>query len=208
VAGFRKSALHQVGYWSRDMLTEDIDISWKMQLNHWDVRFEPAALCWILMPETLAGLWRQRLRWSMGGAQAILKYSGMWKSWRKRRMWPVYVEYLSSMLWSYCMIATVLLWLAGKFVIVPEPYWVRTILPQWTGVIIATTCLIQVAISLVLDRRYDKNLLQNYYWSIWYPLAYWMLNMMTSVVALPKVLMRTRGKRARWTSPDRGVSAP
>lgn len=207
VAGFRKSALHQVGYWSRDMLTEDIDISWKMQLNHWDVRFEPAALCWILMPETIGGLWRQRLRWSMGGAQAILKYSGMWKSWRKRRMWPVYVEYLSSMLWSYCMVATVTLWLAGKFVIVPEPYWVRTILPQWTGVIIATTCLIQVAISLVLDRRYDKNLLQNYYWSIWYPLAYWMLNMLTSVVALPKVLLRTRGKRARWTSPDRGVSS-
>ena len=28
IAGFRKSALHQVGYWSNDMVTEDIDISW------------------------------------------------------------------------------------------------------------------------------------------------------------------------------------
>ncbi|MGB9149967.1 MAG: poly-beta-1,6-N-acetyl-D-glucosamine synthase [Burkholderiales bacterium] len=206
VTGFRKSALHQVGYWSRDMLTEDIDVSWKLQLNHWDVRFEPAALCWILMPETIKGLWRQRLRWAMGGAQAILKYGGMWKSWRKRRMWPVYIEYMTSMIWSYSMLATVILWIAGKFFIVPQPYWVQTLIPQWTGVIIGTTCLIQIAVSLLLDRRYDKGLLRNYYWTIWYPLAYWVLNMLTTVVALPRVLLRRSGMRARWESPDRGVT--
>jgi biofilm PGA synthesis N-glycosyltransferase PgaC len=49
---FRRAALHDAGYWNPDALTEDIDISWRLQLRHWDVRFEPAALCWILMPET------------------------------------------------------------------------------------------------------------------------------------------------------------
>ncbi|MEY4729817.1 MAG: poly-beta,6 N-acetyl-D-glucosamine synthase, partial [Pseudomonadota bacterium] len=152
------------------------------------------------------GLWRQRLRWAMGGAQAILKYAGMWKSWRKRRMWPVYIEYLTSMMWSYSMLVTIILWVAGKFLIVPQPFWVKTIIPQWTGVIIGTTCLIQIAVSLVLDRRYDKELFRNYYWTIWYPLAYWLLNMFTTVMALPLVLLRTKGKRARWQSPDRGVT--
>jgi poly-beta-1,6-N-acetyl-D-glucosamine synthase len=52
IAGFRKSALHDVGYWSPDMVTEDIDISWKLQLAGWSIRFEPNALCWVLMPET------------------------------------------------------------------------------------------------------------------------------------------------------------
>ena len=28
VAAFRRSALHSVGYWNLDMVTEDIDISW------------------------------------------------------------------------------------------------------------------------------------------------------------------------------------
>ncbi|MES1986724.1 MAG: glycosyltransferase, partial [Pseudomonadota bacterium] len=46
VAAFRKSALHQVGYWSTNMVTEDIDISWKMQTHYYDVRYEPNALCW------------------------------------------------------------------------------------------------------------------------------------------------------------------
>jgi biofilm PGA synthesis N-glycosyltransferase PgaC len=110
------------------------------------------------------------------------------------------------MIWSYSMLATVILWIIGKFFIVPQPYWVQTIVPQWTGVIIGTTCLIQVAVSLMLDRRYDKGLLRNYYWTIWYPLAYWVLNMLTTVIALPRVLLRNKGKRARWTSPDRGVA--
>ena len=44
------------------MITEDIDISWKLQLNQWAIFYEPRALCWILMPETLKGLWKQRLR--------------------------------------------------------------------------------------------------------------------------------------------------
>jgi len=72
IAAFRRSALAEVGYWSPDMITEDIDISWKLQLRHWSIFFEPRALCWILMPETLKGLWKQRLRWAQGGAEVFL----------------------------------------------------------------------------------------------------------------------------------------
>ena len=37
IAAFRRRALADVGYWSPDMITEDIDISWKLQLRHWDI---------------------------------------------------------------------------------------------------------------------------------------------------------------------------
>ena len=59
VAAFRRSALERVGFWDLDKLTDDIDISWRLQMDHWSIRFESNALCWILMPETLKGLWRQ-----------------------------------------------------------------------------------------------------------------------------------------------------
>lgn len=81
IAAFRRSALAEVGYWSDDMITEDIDISWKLQLNQWTIFYEPRALCWILMPETLKGLWKQRLRWAQGGAEVFLK--NMTRLWRK-----------------------------------------------------------------------------------------------------------------------------
>ncbi len=70
------------------MITEDIDISWKLQLHHWDIFFEPRALCWILMPETLKGLWKQRLRWAQGGAEVFLVNLRKLFSWEHHRMWP------------------------------------------------------------------------------------------------------------------------
>lgn len=51
IALFRKSALEEVGYWSVDMLTEDIDISWKLQTHGWEISYEPRALTWILTPK-------------------------------------------------------------------------------------------------------------------------------------------------------------
>ena len=205
VTCFRKAALQEVEYWSSDILTEDVDISWKLQIQHWDVRFEPRALCWILMPETLRGLWRQRLRWATGGMQVLLKEGHILRNWRKRRMWPVFLEYLTSVVWAYTMLGVFALWIAGKLFTLPAEYMVPTLIPQWTGVVIGTTCLLQIGTSLFLDARYDRGLWRQYYWMIWYPLAYWTLNVFTTVVAVPLAILRRPGHRARWRSPDRGL---
>jgi len=205
VACFRKAALHDVGYWSSNMLTEDIDISWKLQIRHWDVRFEPKAHCWILAPETLKGLWNQRLRWSMGGIQVLVKNWKIEHLWKARRMWPVLIEYLMSVIWAYAMLALAVFWAVGHFVELPPAYRVSSLLSGWNGVVVGTTCLIQIAISLWLDARYDRRAMRTFYWMIWYPLAYWMFNMITTIVAVPRALLRNTEKRARWISPDRGI---
>ena len=205
VAAFRKTALHRVGYWSTDMVTEDIDISWKLQLDHWDIRYEPNALVWILMPETLRGLWRQRLRWAQGGWETASKYFRNMFSWRKRRMWPVLLEYSISLVWSYAVFAIVTLWVLGKFIDMPPQWYVPTILPGWQGIILGVTCLLQFFVSLSIDSRYEKGLLRKYFWMIWYPLAYWLINVLTIVVAVPKSIFSKRGARATWKSLDRGI---
>jgi biofilm PGA synthesis N-glycosyltransferase PgaC len=205
IAGFRKAALHQVGYWSQDMLTEDIDVTSKLEIAKWDVRFEPRAQCWILMPETLRGLWRQRLRWAMGGAQVIFRRAGQVRGWRERRMWPIYLEYFVSMLWAYAMLTTFALWGLGKIFEVPQPFQVPTLLPGFSGVLIGLTCMLQIAIGMAMDSRYEKGLFRYYFWMIWYPVAFWVLNVFTTVVATPRVLLRRTGGRATWRSPDRGL---
>jgi poly-beta-1,6-N-acetyl-D-glucosamine synthase len=205
VAAFRKSALHQVGYWSTNMVTEDIDISWKMQTHYYDVRYEPNALCWILMPETLLGLWRQRLRWAQGGAEVLLKFKSIFTEVKKRRMWPVYTELVVSIIWSYTITTIFLLWAIGKFVALPPALHVNAILPGWNGVILAMTCLLQFALSLFIDSRYEPKIRRYYYWMIWYPMLFWMLSAATTVVGLPAAIIKDRNKRATWKSPDRGV---
>lgn len=206
VAGFRKAALHHVGYWSSDTVTEDIDISWRLQLNFWDIRYEPNALCWILMPETLGGLWRQRVRWAQGGMETLLKYLHKLGTWKTRRMWPVYLEYAVSVVWAYTMAMVFGLWVLGKIAPLPADVYVPTVIPGWNGVILGMTCLAQFAVSLLIDSRYEKGIARYYYWTVWYPMLYWMLNVATTVVAAPKAVIREQNKiRGTWKSPDRGL---
>lgn len=205
IAGFRKPAVHEVGYWSPDMLTEDIDITWKLQCNGWDVRFEPKALVWILMPETIKGLWKQRLRWAMGGAQVMLKNFKVLFASRQTHLWGLMVEMILSTLWAYSMALVLGVWLVS--LMFPVGYLTpdsSPILPDESSVFLIGACLLQFAVSRWLDGHYDHGLGKNYFWMIWYPLFYWFLNLVTAVTALPKVLFGTR-KRARWVSPDRGV---
>lgn len=205
---YRSRALHEVGYWSPETVTEDIDISWKMQLHHWDLRFEPRALAWIAVPETLRHLWRQRLRWARGGFESAFKYASMTKHWTMRRMWPVLVEYVVGSVWAYAWTATVVLW-ACTWVFGetwPTQLRVPTLLPQWTGVVLAVTCLLQFVIGLLLDSRYERGIIRHLYWAIWYPALYWMISSFATVVAIPKALYsHGRVQYATWKSPERGA---
>ena len=206
-ACFRRAALHSVGYWSPGTVTEDIDVSWKLQLRHWDIRYEPRALTWILVPESLRSLWKQRLRWAQGGVEAALKHTRQMYRWTSRRMWSVYVEYWIGVAWCYAFAFTVLCWVGTNFF--PE-HWpdalaVPTLIPGWTGVVLAFTCLCQFTVGLVLDSFYEKRGLIRYlFWAIWYPVIYWVISAATTVVAVPKGIYKY-GKThyAVWRSPKR-----
>ena len=207
IGAFRKSALHQVGYWSPDMVTEDIDISWKLQLAGWSIRFEPNALCWVLMPETLVGLWKQRSRWAQGGVEVLLRYfRDMWH-WRSINMWPLYVESVVSLIWSFLVLLTFFL-LPFDFFLETQRERLEDLSPSWTSMLLSVTCLIQFGISLWIDSRYEKKsgaLARHYYWMIWYPIVYWLINVGTSANGFFKAVLKKRGQRAVWVTVDRGL---
>ena len=206
VVAFRKKALDRVDYWSTDMITEDIDISWKLQLRHWSIFFEPRALCWILMPETLRGLWKQRLRWAQGGAEVfIVNMRRLW-SWEFRRMWPLFFEFCFSTTWAFAYAISIVLFLLGLMIPMPDSLYVQHLFPPaFTGLILGVVCLIQFAISLMIERRYEKGIGASLFWIIWFPVVYWLLSLFTTLVSFPKVMLKRKRGRARWVSPDRGI---
>ena len=120
-------------------------------------------------------------------------------------MWPVAIEYVASIGWAYAMLFVAVFWFRGHFIHFSAEYTVVTLFSGWAGVVLATTCLLQIGVSLTLDSRYDSGPFRNLFWMIWYPIAYWMLNMAATVAAVPAVLFRRYKKRARWISPDRGI---
>ncbi len=206
ITAFRRTALEEVGYWSPDMITEDIDISWKLQLQHWSVFFEPRAVCWILMPETIKGLWRQRLRWAQGGAEVFVKNMKHIWSLEYKRMWVLFAEFMLSTLWAFSYAMSVLLFLLGLFFTLPKNLQVESIFPpHFTGLTLAVVCLIQFMVSVMIEHRYEKNIFRSLFWVIWFPVIYWMLSLFTTLVAFPKVMLRRQRQRARWNGSDRGL---
>jgi len=206
VSAFRKRALFSVGFWSTNMVTEDVDISWKLQLNFWDIRYEPRALCWILMPESLRGLFRQRIRWAQGGNEVLFKYFRTLLNWKQRRIWPVYLEAMAGVAWSYTFLLTVVLWTLHFFVDLPSPLVVQAIFPpQWTGTILAMVCLVQFTVGLALESRYEKHAFRLFFWLIWYPFLYWAISATSSVCGFPKAIFKKKTALAVWESPDRGL---
>jgi biofilm PGA synthesis N-glycosyltransferase PgaC len=117
----------------------------------------------------------------------------------------VYAEFVITLLWAYSLALGMITWLVSRYVAMPPWLPLGSPIPGWTGVVLATTGLVQVIVGMFLDRRYDQRFLRNFFWVIWYPLAYWAIAWATTLVAFPRALARRRGKRARWTSPDRGV---
>ncbi|KPQ24519.1 poly-beta-1,6-N-acetyl-D-glucosamine synthase [Halomonas sp. HL-93] len=203
ICAFRRKALEEIGGWNTDMVTEDIDVSWRLQLAGGQVRYEPRALCWVLMPETLRGLFKQRLRWAQGGGEVFLRYFPQTIRWANRRFWLLTLEYIISVMWCYSVITLLLVWLVSQLV-APTAWPITAHLLSYFGSILVALSFIQFTVSFHIDSRYDKEIFRCIYWMIWYPFAYWILNMTTVVIAFPKALLRQKGRQATWTSPDRG----
>jgi biofilm PGA synthesis N-glycosyltransferase PgaC len=208
VAAFRRRALHEVGYWNPNCLTEDIDITWRLQRAGWQVDYEPRARVWILMPETLRGLWRQRLRWAEGGLQVVLANLDLLRHPRQWHLLPLMLETLFSLVWAWSLLLLMAIDLAGLL----GAHLSAVPLPQAGGTLwLFPLALLQLLVSLGLDRPYDRGLRRNAFWMIWYFAAFWLIGFATAVLALPRLLAkRLRGRprlRARWVSPDRGMRA-
>ncbi len=200
VVAFRKRALLDCRLWDRDMITEDIGVTWKLEKKFWDVRYEPNALCMMLVPETVKGLFKQRKRWAQGGMEILRRHHDVFRSWKTRRMLLVYLEQILSITWALCWLLMLVILIAGWF---QFGEWLA--LPYiWKSLFLSVVCMIQFFAAMLLDSRYDKNLLKNGIVAIWYPFLYWYINAIIVIVSLPSLFKR-RKKTATWDSPDRGL---
>ena len=196
---FRKSALVDVGLFSPDMATEDIDMTWKLQMRYYDVRYEPGAVVWMRVPKQLRDLWKQRRRWALGLAQVLRRHGkDVLFSWKRRRMWPILFEASLSILWAYTFVFLTILW-AFSYAVGYPPVG-GSLFPNWWGMLIATLCIVQLGTGVLLDRRYDRAIVRYFPVSVYYPLVYWMLMAVVTAISTPRGLLgiSNMGVPTRW----------
>jgi biofilm PGA synthesis N-glycosyltransferase PgaC len=196
ICAFRRSAMVDVGLFDPDMATEDIALSWKLQRRFYDVRYEPRAVCAMQVPETFGALWRQRQRWATGLAQVLRRHAGMFTDWRSRRLWPVFIEAVCSVVWANLTVAMIAFWVLS-YAVGLAPLGASPV-PNFWGMVIATVALVQLAVGVWLDRRYNRSVGRFYLWAAMYPLFYWFVMLTITVVATPRALFGRRHATTHW----------
>jgi cellulose synthase/poly-beta-1,6-N-acetylglucosamine synthase-like glycosyltransferase len=70
---FRREAIESSGGWHHDTLTEDMDLSYRMQLKDWETEYVPELEVPAELPEDINAFKNQQFRWAKGSIQTAIK---------------------------------------------------------------------------------------------------------------------------------------
>lgn len=78
---WRRQAIEDAGGWSDDTLTEDLDLSYRVQLAGWRIAYDRDLECPAELPTTLDAFKAQQRRWATGSMQTARKLlPAIWRS--------------------------------------------------------------------------------------------------------------------------------
>jgi cellulose synthase/poly-beta-1,6-N-acetylglucosamine synthase-like glycosyltransferase len=81
---WRVEAIEDAGGWKDNTLTEDLDLSYRAQLNGWEFLYLPDVVVPGELPPQIAAYKQQQTRWAKGGSQCLRLLIGT--IWRSRRL--------------------------------------------------------------------------------------------------------------------------
>ena len=132
-----------------------------------------------------------------------LGYPGL----RQKELWRVFCHFdqgYQKPLLTF-VACVLLLWLFSLVVTLPPELSVPAFAFGWKGLFLAGVCLMQLCVGTALETRHDKTMARCWPWLIWYPVIYWTVNCLVTVLALPKAVLKDKSALAVWDSPDRGI---
>ncbi|HVO33016.1 MAG TPA: cellulose synthase family protein [Elusimicrobiota bacterium] len=87
---WRREAIESSGGWQHDTLTEDLDLSYRAQMQGWKFVFLPDVVCPAELPVDINAFKTQQNRWTMGAIQTAKKM--LPTIWRSSLGWKIKVE--------------------------------------------------------------------------------------------------------------------
>ena len=196
---FRREVVLAVGGYRAPMATEDIDLSWRLLLEGWHTAYEPRALVGMQVPSRMPALWAQRRRWARGQGEVLHVHLPDVMRWRHRRLWPLAIEALASLLWVALLVLSVVLSLIAVLLSAEIPVLVLSL--SW-GIALAVVATLQLAFALQLDLPYDRRAALAFLLAPIYPLAYWLISGAAAVRSeVPALFRGPAGARVVWDIP-------
>lgn len=121
---WRKSCIIDAGGWHADTLTEDLDLSYRAQLRHWEFRYLEGVVAPAELPATMPAVKSQQFRWTKGAAETARKNLG--HVFRSNQSWPTKLHaffHLGNSSVFVCVFMTALLSLPMLFIRARWPFY-------------------------------------------------------------------------------------
>lgn len=205
---YRKTALLDAGLFRQDRATEDISIAWDEQLLGWVPVFAPDIMFYMMVPDTLPMLYRQRKRWAKGGTEVWLT------NFPKIVLHPIkhfnqlimFIDQTLSILWSlFFWLSSLIFLLTLIHFLVTQNY--ERIFHMFAMAFIFVNFqmvagFLQLGAALFIDDRGKK--LRYFIFAPFYMLLYWMMNALTILTTLIPAIKTILGHGSgTWVSPER-----
>lgn len=201
ITAFKTVALFQVGGFSAKTATEDIDITWRLQKASYQVVYIPQALAYIQVPNKPKEFWKQRKRWALGGWHLLRTHIDIFSRWNWRRLWPVYLDILLSYIWSLLFFGGGIIWLVTNYLLYEKKIGLNPY-PNYASILIII-CIIQLTISIRLNRQYDKKIWKLYFLISLYPIFYFFIGALSVCRMSVKGIFKNLDSVGKWSSPTR-----
>lgn len=135
---FRKEAIADAGNWRADTLTEDLDLSYRMQFKGWTCRYLIDVVSPAEIPEDINSFKSQQFRWAKGSIQTALKLipdilKNRGSGFRRLQAVLHLTHYLVHPLMVYLAVAAPILLFSRKFNVPP-------VLFLFIGVMLVLSC--------------------------------------------------------------------
>jgi cellulose synthase/poly-beta-1,6-N-acetylglucosamine synthase-like glycosyltransferase len=128
---WRREAIQSSGGWQWDTLTEDLDLSYRVQFTGWRALYLPDLVVPAELPETVTAFRNQQFRWAKGSFQTLLKLLPLLREARA----PLFKKYqailhiagyaVHPMMLALSLLALPILFITAQF---SPPTWVYSIL--------------------------------------------------------------------------------
>lgn len=197
VVMYRKQALESVGWFDMQAITEDIDVTWRLRKRGWGVQYQPEALSYILVPETLKGYVKQRTRWAIGSIEVLFKNIH-------------WVARLGTMRQKLLLFDIILGHIWAVFAIIAFVQYMVVIITTQTfalsGVVILlynTIFFLMLILGIVHDKGDSKLNWLDVVSLPFYSAFYWLTAVYTAILSEINVAFFHKNE-GTWDSPDRG----
>lgn len=194
---YRKKAVQEVNRWTVEALTEDIDMTWKLYTHHWRVAYCPQAVSWILVPEHMKALIRQRRRWARGGLEVLIRNRQLIFTGKLAEQWLL-IDMVISNLWALSCFFMIVLYLLTMI------FSHALILDGGILFVLTLLSIVQFVIGFTSSQRQGYIDWQDLLLLPMYFVFYWVVNLISCITALGSFFLDPRQK-GTWASPDRGV---